>query len=133
MATGAAAERRSWWVLTAAGALWVLTYFGARAVLEMFQLQPTGRVIAALVPLLPFAWFLWLIISGIRSLDELEHRVHLEALGIAFPLAVLLLMSLGLVQLAVDLDPEDWSYRHVWMYLPILYFLGLAFSWRRYR
>jgi hypothetical protein len=101
--------------------------------LEMLQLQPHWRVGIALLPVLPFAWFLGLIISGIRSLDELERRVHLEALGIAFPLAILLLMTLGLVQLAVDLNPEDWSYRHVWVYLPLFYFLGLALSWRRYR
>jgi hypothetical protein len=133
METGAAAERRSWWTLIGAGALWVLAYFGSRAALEMLQLQPGERVIVALLPLLPFAWFLWHVVSGIRSMDELERRVHLEALGIAFPLAVLLLMTLGLVQLAVDLNPEDWSYRHVWIYLPIFYFLGLVISWRRYR
>ena len=29
-------------------------------------------------------------------------------------------MTLGLLQLAIDLPPEDWSYRHVWAYLPLL-------------
>jgi len=133
METAATAERRSWWTLIGAGCLWLIVYIGSRAALEMLDLQPGGRVIVALLPLLPFAWFLWLVVSGIRSMDELERRVHLEALGIAFPLAVLLLMTLGLVQLAVDLNPDDWSYRHVWIYLPIFYFLGLAVSWRRYR
>lgn len=133
MGTDATAERRSWAILIGAGVLWVLTYFLSRVGLQMVRLEPTARVIVALLPILPFAWFIWLVMSGIRSMDELERRVHLEALGIAFPLAVLLLMTLGLVQLAVPLNPEDWSYRHVWIYLPIFYFLGLAISWRRYR
>ena len=133
MNTDTAADRRSWWILISAGALWVLTYFGSRAALDTLHLQPIGRLAVALLPLVPFAWFLWRVISGIRSMDELERRVHLEALGIAFPLAILLLMTLGLVQLAVDLNPEDWSYRHVWVYLPTFYILGLAIAWRRYR
>jgi hypothetical protein len=27
----------------------------------------------------------------------------------------------------------DWSYRHVWYYLPLFYFIGIVVSWRRYR
>jgi hypothetical protein len=127
------ADRHGWWSLVGAGALWVLAYLCSRAALEMLPLPPGGRVAVALLPLLPFACFLLLVISGIRSMDELERRVHLEALGIAFPLAVLLLMTLGLVQLAVDLNPDDWSYRHVWIFLPLFYFLGLVISSRRYR
>ena len=133
MVTDATADRRSWRTLIGAGALWVLAYFGSRAALEAFQLPPGGRLVVALLPLVPFAWFLWRVISGIRSMDELERRVHLEALGVAFPLAVLLLMTLGLVELAVDLNPADWSYRHVWVFLPLFYVIGLALAWRRYR
>ena len=87
----------------------------------------------ALTPILPFAIFLVLMIGGIRQMDELHRKVHLEALAIAFPLAMLLLMLLGLLQLAIPLSPDDWSYRHVWFFLPMFYFLGLAFTWRRYQ
>lgn len=124
---------RSWWSLIGLGALWVFSYFGARVALDNFQLDTSLRVVVALLPLVPFALFLWIVITGIRSLDELERRVHLEALGFAFPLAILLLMTLGLLQLAIDLPAEDWGYRHVWSYLPLFYFIGLAIAWRRYR
>jgi hypothetical protein len=66
-------------------------------------------------------------------MDELHRRVHLEALAIAFPLTMLLLMVLGLVELVIPLSPDDWSYRHVWQFLPLFYFLGLALTWRRYQ
>ena len=52
---------------------------------------------------------------------------------IAYPLAILLLVTLGFLQLAIDLPAEDWSYRHVWALLPCFYFLVLAIAWRRYR
>lgn len=127
------AAERSWSSLIVVGILWTLFYLGARAALGGIEMGRGLRIVVALVPLLPFAWFLWFVISGIRSLDELERRVHLEALAIAYPLAILLLMTLGLLQLVIELPSEDWSYRHVWVYLPIFYFLGLAISWRRYK
>ncbi len=38
-----------------------------------------------------------------------------------------------LKHMAINLSSEDWSYRHVWVFLPWFYFLGLVFAWRRYR
>jgi len=105
----------------------------ARMALQMFQLAPWLRVTVALLPIIPTALFLWSVVSRIRSLDELERRIHLEALAIAFPLAILLLWTLGLLQLAINLNPDDWSYRHVWVYLPLFYFIGLAIARRRYQ
>ncbi len=113
-------------------AFWVLSYLGARAALKSLALEPWLKVTVALVPVVPTALFLWCVIRGIRSLDELERRMHLEALAFAFPLSILLLWTLGLLQLAIALPPEDWSYRHVWIYLPLLYFAGLAIAKARY-
>jgi hypothetical protein len=114
-------------------ALWVATYLVARLALKELQLDPRLRVAVALLPVVPTALFLGTVIGSVRRLDELQRRVHLEALAIAFPLSILLLWTLGLLQLAVNLPAEDWSYRHVWVFLPLLYFVGLAIAWRRYR
>lgn len=92
-----------------------------------------GRVAVALVPIIPFGLFLWYFTDSLRRGDELERRIQLEALAIAFPLAVLLLMVLALVELAMPLNPNDWSYRHTWQFLPILWLGGLAIAKRRYR
>lgn len=118
--------------------VWVLTFIATRAFLDhdlQQRLQLAGwiRFLVALVPVLPAALFLRAVIRGIARMDELHRRVHLEALVFAYPLAILLLMTLGLLQLAVDLPVEDWSYRHVWIYLPLFYLGGLALAWRRYR
>jgi len=113
--------------------LFVLTYFVARMVLEQEEMAESLRVLAALLPVAPFAWMLWEIIKGVRSMDELEQRIQLEALVVAYPLTLILLMTLGLLEIAIKLPPEDLSYRHVWAMLPVFYFLGLAIAKRRYR
>ncbi|HJR78593.1 MAG TPA: hypothetical protein VJ821_00890 [Anaerolineales bacterium] len=114
-------------------AIWMLVYLLARWLLDNHQLEGSVRVLIALAPIVPFAFFLVLVLAGIRQMDELHRKVHLEALAIAFPLTMLLLMLLGLLELVMPLDPENWSYRHVWQLLPLLYFIGLALTWRRYQ
>lgn len=117
-----------------AALLWLSVFAGARFALDAdLGLSPAARVAIAVAPVLPYGLFLWAIVAHVRSLDELHRRVHLEALAIAFLLAMLLLMTLGLVDVAVGLSPDDFSLRHVWAFLPVLYFGALAFVWRRYR
>ena len=117
------------------GIVWLLSYFGARGMLERMGAPAAdlGRVGVALVPIVPCALFLWYFVDYLRRGDELERRIQLEALAIAFPLAFLLLMLLALVELAMPLNPNDWSYRHVWQFLPILWLGGQGIARRRYR
>jgi hypothetical protein len=121
------------WTVILTGLTWALVYLLTRRLLDSAQLPEGWRIIVALAPLVPFAFFLVFVLSGLRSTDELHRQVQLEALGIAFPLAILFFMLLGLLELAIPLLPEDWSYRHTWSYLPLFYFIGLALAWRRYR
>ena len=112
-------------------AAWFAAWVGARFVLES-ETPAWLRVVAALAPTPIAAGALVAIIRGARDLDELEQRIQLEALAFAFVMAMLLLMTLGLLELAVALNRDDWSYRHVWAMLPPLYFAGLVIARRRY-
>ena len=91
------------------------------------------RLAIALLPVPAFGFFLVEWIRSIRRLDELERRIQLEALAIAFPLSLMLIMALGLIQRVMQLNPLDWSYRHIWPFLIAFYFFGLALARRRYR
>jgi hypothetical protein len=115
-----------------AAATAILTYFAARVVLEMHDLPVAWRLAAALVPVPLFAWLLLELVRGARSLDEMQRRIQLEAVAIAYPLVVMLLMTLGLIELVVPLNRNDWSYRHVWQMQALLYFIGLLVAKRRY-
>ena len=89
------------------------------------------------IALAPVPFFLLFILAAIRmarGLDELEQRIHLEALALAFPAVLVVLLTLGLLQVAgVALSPQDWSYRHVWAFAFLFYLVGLTLARRRYR
>lgn len=120
--------RRNWGMLIAAAA-WVASYFLGRAVMEAGNVTTVIEVAVALLPILPFAAFVYFALKSQRGMDELQLRVQLEALAIAFPLSILFLMVFGLLGEALNLTLE----RHVWFYLPVFYFVGLALAWRRYQ
>lgn len=111
---------------------WGVLYIAARLLLELEGLGWWSRLAIALVPVPAFAWVLWSVSKGIAEMDELQRRIQLEALAFAFPLTLLLLMTLGLIELAVGLNPDDWSYRHVWAMLPLFYFGGIIRAKQRY-
>jgi hypothetical protein len=89
-------------------------------------------VAISLTPILAFVWFLWKVARWSKASDELERRIQLEALAIAFPLTVLLIMTLGLLQIAIELNMDDWSYRHTWPIIYVFYLFGLMRARRRY-
>jgi len=112
--------------------VWLIAYFAARGLLESTSLDTWQRVTIALLPVPLFGAFLWSYVRVVRSMDELERKIHLEALGIAFCLGLLLLTTLALMQRAVNLRFEDWSYAHVWFYLPLFYFFSIPIVSKRY-
>lgn len=119
--------------IIALGVAWFLMYFAVRFYLEAHpDMARQGRLTLAFLPSPIFALFLWQFIKGIRGADELERKIQLEALAVAFPLGVLLITTLALVQRAVELNFQDWSYAHVWPYFVIFYVLGVAIARKRY-
>lgn len=118
--------------LLRAGLLWGSTYALSRGLLELTDLDRTVRVLIAIAPIPLFIWFLWIWMKGVASMDELQRRIELEALAFAFPVCVVILMTLGLLELAIPLNPDDWSYRHVWAVMPALYYAGLWRAKRKY-
>lgn len=65
-------------------------------------------------------------------MDEVQIKIQMEAVIIAFSLGLMLLMTLGLLDLFVSLNKEDWSYRHLVPLFVTFYFIGLFISKRKY-
>src|SRR5689334_8073343 len=114
------------------GLLWVSIYLLSRGLLEMSFAPSWARVVIALLPVPFFVWYLWTWFKGAAAMDELQRRIELEALGFAFPAAIVFLMTIGLIDLAVTLPAEDFSLHHTWLMLPMLYYIGLWRAQRRY-
>ena len=118
--------------LVRAGLLWGSTFALSRGLLELPITSVTVRILVAVAPIPLFVWFLWIWMKGLSAMDELQRRIELEALAFAFPICVVLLMTMGLLELAIPLNPDDWSYRHIWAMMPALYYAGLWRAQRRY-
>lgn len=128
-----ASDKTGWAILITSIVLFVGTWAVARGLLKQNDLSQTVRVTLALLPIGPFAWMLWKFISGITSLDELQKKIQLEALAIAYPVMMVFLMTLGLLDIAIGLPNENFGLKHLWYYMPLFYFLGLFVATRRYQ
>ena len=115
------------------GLLWVSIYLLSRGLLELNIEQSWQRVAIALLPVPFFVWYLWTWFKGAAAMDELQRRIELEALGFAFPAAVVFLMTIGLLDIAITLPAEDFSLHGVWLMMPMLYYIGLWRAKSRYQ
>jgi hypothetical protein len=114
------------------GLLWASVYLLSRGLLELTIPSAPLRVAIALLPAPFFIYYLWTWMKGVSEMDELERRIELEALGFAFPAAAVFFMTIGLLDLAITLSPDDWSLHQVWLMLPLFYYAGLWRAKKRY-
>ena len=123
---------RERWLLVFAG-MWVFDYALALGLLQFLTLPEWARSLIALLPLPTFVLFLAVYLWALRGMDELQRRMHLEALAVAFPLSIIALMTLGLFDRVAPETTTALSVRNLWLALPCAYAIGLLLAWRRYR
>jgi len=117
-------------ILVPAG--FVLAYFVARLGLEKVEPGSTAALLLALFPVPAFGLLILAYTRAVRSMDELARRIHLEALALAFPLALLVAFTAGLLDLAGFPGAGNWDLPRLWPLLLLPYWLGLARAQRRY-
>jgi hypothetical protein len=120
-------------LLLVRGLLWLSVYVLSRGLLELDLSPQPVRVLIAMFPVPFFIWYLVTWMRGVARMDELQRRIELEALGFAFPAALIVLMTMGLLDVAITLNPDDFSLRNSWLMLPVLYYVGLWRAQRRYQ
>ena len=120
------------WVGVGMTVLFVLAYFGARAGIELVEPGSRSALALALLPVPCFAAFVWIYVRNVRALDELQRRIQLEALAIAFPVALLVVFTAGLLDLAGFHGDQNWDLPRLWPLVLSPYWLGLALAHRRY-
>lgn len=113
--------------------LWFVTYTICFLIIKNLSPDTVTGIILSLLPVITFALFIYSIIQGVASMDEVQIRVQMEAVVIAFSLGLLMIMTLGLLDLVVTLNKEDWGYRHLVPYFAIFYLVGLVISKRKYK
>ncbi len=116
-----------------AAAVLAVTYLASVIALKTLTPGPAGRLALALLPLGGFVLFIVAEVRLIRCLDEMQQRVQLEALAVAYPTTILLVFGLGFLERAGCEVPGFERLRDVWPLTVLPYWLGLALAWRRYR
>jgi len=102
-------------------------------VLSEFSLTvPIILLIITINPLL-FGIYTFKLIQGISSMDEVQIRIQLEAVSIAFVLSLHLAMILGLLELIEKLKLESFSFLYIFPLFFLFYFIGLFISKQKYR
>ncbi|MCX2860227.1 hypothetical protein OOZ63_00045 [Paucibacter sp. PLA-PC-4] len=92
--------------------------------------QGLGRDALALSPMLPGLAVVWVILRQLRRMDELQRRVQLEALGLAFAGTALLTLGYGFLE---GVGYPRMSSFVVWPVMASLWVVGLVLAARRYR
>ncbi|MFY7864655.1 hypothetical protein [Roseateles sp.] len=88
------------------------------------------RDLLALSPMLPGALVVWAILRQLSRLDELQRRVQLEALAMAFAGTAFISFSYGFLE---GLGYPRLSMFVIWPLMAGLWMLGLVLASRRYK
>ena len=112
--------------------IWSLSYIGSLFALKTLDISQSAGIILTLVTILAFSLFIYKYYRSIYFMDEVQVKIQMEAVVIAFSLGLLLLMTLGLLELRIQLNKDDWSYRHLFPMFIAFYFIGLLISRNKY-
>jgi len=110
-----------------------VAYVGALFALRFAPMPRGAQIAVALAPAAVFVLYLVRWLGAIRRMDELQRLITLEALAIAYPLALLLIMTLGLLEMVGAVRHDFINYLRLWPLVFWLYFIGLLIARRRYR
>jgi len=124
--------RRSGIYVLAAGALLMTVYLAFVLVVDRGE-HVALRLAMGLMAVAAFGLFIAAEVRVLRQLDEMQRRIQLEALAIAFPTAILLVFTLGVLERAGIVVWGFQRLRDVWPLVALPYMLGLAIAMRRYR
>ena len=112
--------------------IWAGSYIGSLGAMKTLELSPAVGIMLTLVPAIAFALFLYKFYRSVYFMDEVQIKIQMEAVVVAFTLALFTIMTLGLIDLTVELQPDDWSYRFLVPLFVAYYFIGLFISKRKY-
>lgn len=116
--------------MLSAGFVYVITLMPAFALIRSLPEGSLWRIPLALLPLPAILFGLWTFLKFLASMDELQRRIQLQAIGFSLGLTGVITFTLGLLESAgfptLDL---------IWVF-PMMIFLwgiGQAIAMRRYQ
>ena len=112
--------------------LWCFSYIGSLFALKSLELSFAVSIMLTLVSGIAFALFIYKFYRSIFFMDEVQIKIQMEAIVFAFSMGLLLLSTLGLIDLYAKLNTNDWNYRFLVPIFILFYFIGLLIAKRKY-
>lgn len=109
---------------------YLVVLIGSGWILNMWEVGATWKTIVALMPMVPGSAVAWTIMRHVRSSDELQRRIQLEAFSLAFGGTALATFSYGFLE---SVGYPKLSMFFVWPLMGALWMVGGLISSRRFR
>ncbi len=113
--------------------MFAITFAGSVYILSSQDISVSITALTIVINVIVFGIYTLKFIQSIRLLDEVQIRIQLEAVTIAFALSLLTVMVLGLAGLVENLGLNNISYLYIFPLFFAWYFLGFLISKYRYR
>jgi hypothetical protein len=96
-----------------------------------YKVIPAALTIpAALLPIVPAAYFPFILLDKLRAMDELQRKIQYEAMVFAFAMAALLTLAFGFLQFFANFPDVNWVW--VWPVMGVMWIIGIVLGRRRY-
>lgn len=112
--------------------LWCIAYIGSLFAIKYVGIPLEACIMLTTISITAFGLFMYKFYRSILFMDEVQIKIQMEAFVFAFTMGLLIIMTLGLVDLYIVLKSEDWSYRFLIPIFISLYFTGLFIAKRKY-
>ena len=119
--------RRRYWVWMGA---YVVAIIGGSLVISKPPRLDAAHLVAGIIPLVPLFFALAETFRSVRAMDELQRRIHIDALLLSLLGTIAIVLGVGILQFMADIP----LFGVFWLWLPIcgLYAIGVFLGQRRY-
>jgi hypothetical protein len=113
-----------------AGVVYTLLTLARGFLLRQNAIDSTAvQALISVLPVLPVVYAMFAYLRFLRGVDELQRRIHLEAVGFSLALTSIITLTLGFLE---DVILQPISMVWVMPLIIVLWSLGLAIANRRY-
>ncbi len=112
--------------------LWGATYLPILYLVKHEYFSKPVSVALSVIPIITFIIYIYSYIKYVGVLDEVKQRIQFEAVVVGFALSLLLMLVLGLLDVAGVLSYDYVGFFFLELYLMGFYFVGLFIAKRKY-
>ncbi|HHO56235.1 MAG TPA: hypothetical protein ENK21_07575 [Trueperaceae bacterium] len=99
-------------------------------IMKIIELPQLGKIVIALIPMVPAVWGMMGWLKSQRELDELQQKIAVEAIGFSWGIIAIITFSYGFLETFADFPQISMFW--VWPIMAASFILGQFWANRRY-